>query len=134
MSYIVEDPKKNITLTLDVSQIITTASSIASGATCAIQAKFVEWDEVETIVGIRPNTPNGRFEPQGIVITKPKDKVCLLEGVWKDWGDNGQSDGDITEFTEIEPDHWFLKRLKPRDVKRKYPLWHPYHHEDKSYF
>ncbi len=130
MDYIIEDIKKNLTLTLDFSEIIRTASALASGATGCLQTKFVDWEELDIMSGIRPIP---RFEPQGIVLTKPNKTTFLLEGVWNDLGDNGQSDGDITEYSEIDTNHWLIERLKPSEVAKKYSTWNGYHHGDKNY-
>jgi len=93
-------------------------------------APNVNWGEVKQILGVRDSTRN---EALGIVLTRPSARNLLVETVWKDHGDNGQHDGDITLIQELKPKWYLVRKLTPNDIRKEYPAWHPYHHEDKSY-
>lgn len=124
------DEKKSKSIQLPSSFMVNTYCALASGATCAIMSPQVNWQEVKTVIGVRQSPRN---IPMGVVITKPTDTFFFTETVWEDTGSQGQHDGDITLFAEVNPEIFNFKRLKPEEIKRLFPAWHPYHHEDKSY-
>ena len=80
--------------------------------------------------GVRDQSRN---TPLGMIITKPSNNSFFVGTAWEDWGDNGQHDEDLTLFTETSHDHFEFERMKPDDIKRRFPLWDSYHRGDKSY-
>lgn len=124
------DDKKNKSFELPVSFMVDKYRSLTSGATVAIMSPQVNWQEVRRIIGVRQSPRN---TPMGIVITKPSNTSFFAETVWEDTGSQGQHDGDITLFKEISPQEFSFRRFNPAEIKKLYPAWYPYHHEDKSY-
>lgn len=124
------DEKRNKSTDLATSFMVDTYRALASGATLAIMSPQVNWQEVRTIIGIRQYPRN---IPMGVVITKPTNTSFFTETVWEDTKSHGQHDGDITLFKEVAPQEFSFRRFKPPEIKKLYPPWHPYHHEDKSY-
>lgn len=122
--------KKRKDIELTNSSIVSGYRSLVSGATLSIMSPNVNWQEIKSVIGLRETTRN---LPMGIVITKPSNKSFFVETVWKDLKDKGQFDGDIILFAAKKQNWFSYIRLTPNEVKKQYPAWHPYHHEDKSY-
>lgn len=124
------DLKKHQAIKIDNSFIVKQASTLASGATLAIMSPNVDWQEIDKVVGTRKQPRNS---PMGIVFTKPTQKQTLLETVWEDSNDSDQADGDMTLFTETDGNTLEFERLSPTEIRKRFPRWHPYHHENKDY-
>lgn len=124
------DLKKKTELKIDNSYILSKASALSSGATLTQLKNEIDWQEIKSVIGIRNTSRNN---PLGLVFTKPNQKQFLVETIWEDTGDGGQTDGDMFLFTSTLKDIFELEKLKPNDVKKRFPAWHPYHHESKDY-
>lgn len=125
------DIKKNKTVTLQTSDLVNFYRTMSSGATLPLQSALANLQEMTSIVGgVRDQSRN---TPLGMIITKPSDNSFFVGTAWEDWGDNGQHDEDLTLFMETSHDHFEFERMKPDDIKRRFPLWDGYHRGDKSY-
>ncbi len=124
------DVKKKKVITLLNSSFVNSFRTISSGATYSMKANIVDWNEVNDIFGGMRGQP--RNQRVGAIITKPNNLSFLLELVWDDTRDK-QHDGDMVYFEEINKDYFNFKRLNPKEVKKRFPAWHPYHHEEKKY-
>lgn len=123
----IKHKKKKELLTFDLIQQYRT---LASGATLPTQSAMANLQDIENVVGLRDQSRNTSL---GIILTKPTDRSFFVGTAWEDWGDNGQHDEDLTLFTEVSPDFFEVERMKPTDIKKRFPLWDGYHHGDKSY-
>lgn len=124
------DVKKNTEIKIDNSYILSKTSALSSGTTLAQLKTDIDWQEIKSVTGIRDVSRNN---PLGLIFTKPNQKQFFIETAWEDTGDNGQADGDMFLFTAVSKDIFELEKLKPKDIKKSFPAWHPYHHEPKDY-
>jgi|GEM_PF-6128279 len=124
------DIKHKKKIELPTFDLIPQYQTLASGATLATQSSMANLEEIETVIGLRDPTRNTSL---GIILTKPTNNSFFVGTAWEDWGDNGQHDEDLTLFTEVSPDIFEVERMKPANIKKRFPLWDGYHHGDKSY-
>lgn len=128
------DIKHKKLIELNKPFIVESYRALSSGATLPIKAIDKDWvtvePEIQNVIGLRNLRQNTLL---GAVLTKPNKSSFLLEAVFEDLKDNYQHDGDIAYFEETNPDCFSFERLTPREVKKRFPAWHPYHHQDKNY-
>lgn len=124
------DTKKKKIIELSNSFIVTSYRSMSSGATLSIPTKFVDWNEIKNVIGMRNTKTNN---PLGVSITKPSNKSFFVGTAWEDLTDNGAHDEDIALFEEVKLDHFTLTKMKPTNIKKLFPAWDKYHHGDKTH-
>ncbi|OGG07908.1 hypothetical protein A2777_00695 [Candidatus Gottesmanbacteria bacterium RIFCSPHIGHO2_01_FULL_40_15] len=124
------DIKHKKSIELLSSDLVSSYRTMASGATLPMQSAMVNLQEINSLVGLRNQSRNTAL---GIIITKPSDKSFFVGTAWEDWSDNGQHDEDLALFTEVSNDRFEIERLKPDDIRTRFPLWDGYHHGDKSF-
>ena len=122
--------KHKKTIELPKSDLVSHYRTLISGATLSIQNSLVNMEEIKSIVGLRSQPRNTSL---GAILTKPSDKSFFVGTAWEDWGDNGQHDEDLTLFTEVSLNRFEVERIKPNEIKTRFPLWNGYHRGDKGY-
>lgn len=128
--YTFVDIKHKKKIELSTFDLIPQYRTLASGATLPTQSAMANLKDIENVVGLRDQSRNTSL---GIILTKPTKNSFFVGTAWEDWGDNGQHDEDLTLFTEVLLDHFEVERMKPTDIKKRFPLWDGYHHGNKSY-
>lgn len=124
------DIKHKKTVELLTSDLVIHYRTLASGATLPIQNSLANLQEIKSVIGLRDQSRNMSL---GAILTKPSDKSFFVGTAWEDWDDNGRHDEDLTLFTEVSPNRFEIERMKPAEIKQRFPLWDGYHHGDKSY-